>query len=37
MNCYICKGEVTEENSQLMYYPDATTQVCICDRCIKIK
>ncbi len=37
MNCHVCQGEVTEENSRLMYYPDNAAQVRICDGCIEIK
>jgi len=37
MNCHICEGQVTEENSCLLFYPDDITQVRICDGCIEIK
>ncbi len=37
MNCHICEGEVTEENSHLLFYPDARMEVRICDGCIEIK
>jgi len=37
MNCHVCQGEVTEENSRLMYYSDAPTEVRICNGCIEIK
>ncbi len=37
MNCYVCQGKVTDENSQLMYYSDAPEKVRVCDGCIDIK
>ncbi len=37
MNCHICEGEITEENSRLLFYPDAGMEVRICDGCIEIK
>ncbi len=37
MNCHICEGEVTEENSRLLFYPDAGMEVRICNGCIEIK
>ncbi len=37
MNCHICEGEVAEENSRLLFYPDAGMEVRICNGCIEIK
>ena len=37
MNCHICEGQVTEENSRLLFYPDAEMEVRICNGCIEIK
>ncbi len=37
MNCHICEGQVTEENSHLLFYPDAAMEVHICNGCIEIK
>ncbi len=37
MNCHICEGQVTEENSCLLFYPDAKMEVRICNGCIEIK
>ena len=37
MNCHICEGQVTEENSRLLFYPDAEIEVRICNGCIEIK
>jgi len=37
MNYHICEGQVTEENSRLLFYPDAEMEVRICNGCIEIK
>ena len=37
MNCHLCEREVTEENSRLLFYPDAEMKVRICNGCIEIK
>ena len=37
MNCFVCQGEVTDDNSSLMYYSDAAEKVRVCDGCIEVK
>ena len=37
MECYVCGGTVTEENSHATFYPDAEGPTVVCDNCLKLK
>ena len=38
MNCYVCGGELNENNSHTVnFYPDVLGPIDLCDECWKIK